>query len=62
MPRVLICTDDLPAADGTCTTTAWVEYAPPIEPLSLADAQLIGGHALLAWVTVAAVLLVKKAF
>ncbi len=62
MARVLTCMDEVPAQDGSCTTQAWVEQPAVVEPLSLADAQLIGQSALIAWVTVAAVLLIKKAF
>ena len=61
MPRALVCLDEIPAGDGSCANQAWIEI-PTLEPLSLADAQTIGQSALLAWVTIAAVLLVRKAF
>jgi len=62
MPRVLVCLDSTPPApDGVCTTTAWVEQPTFVPELSLADAQHLSYVAMIAWVTVAAALLLRKA-
>lgn len=63
MPVVLVCLDEVPpASNGTCTTTAWVEQpAQPFPTLSLEDAQTLSNAAMVAWVSVAAVLLLRKA-
>lgn len=63
MPAVLVCLDEVPPTEGgTCTTTAWVEQpTSPIPQLSIEDAQSLSMTALIAWVAVAAALLVRKA-
>ena len=62
MPRVLVCMDEVPASDGSCAHEAWVEQPTFLPPMSLEDAQAISHAALLAWVSVAAVVLLRKAF
>lgn len=37
MPRVLVCLDEVPATDGTCAVTGWVEQAPLLPELSAQD-------------------------
>lgn len=59
---VLVCLDEVaPAPGGACTTTAWIEQPPPFPELSIADASALSHMALIAWVTVGAALLVRKA-
>jgi hypothetical protein len=58
---VLVCLDETPPApQGTCTTTAWIEQ-PSFPSMSVEDAAHISGLALVAWVSVAAIGLVRKA-
>ena len=59
---VLVCMDEVPPSPGAaCTTTAWIEQPTLIPTLSVADAQSLSMTALVAWVTVGAALLVRKA-
>lgn len=44
MPRVLVCLDEVPAADGTCATTAWVEQPPVLPELSAEDVQALAPY------------------
>lgn len=62
MARVLVCLDEVPAPAGACVQEAWMEQPGLLPPLSIESAQAISISALLAWATVAAALLVRKAF
>ena len=62
MPRVLVCLDEVPDPLGECAQMAWQEQPTLLPALSIEDAQAISYSALLAWVTVGAALLVRKAF
>lgn len=44
MPRVLVCLDEVPAVDGTCAMTAWVEQPPILPELSAADVQTLAPY------------------
>lgn len=61
MPRVLVCMDEVPASDGSCAVEQWQEQIFVLPPMSLEKAQEISNAALLAWVSVAAVVLIRKA-
>lgn len=61
MARVLVCLDEVPDPLGECQQVAWMEQPGVLPPLSIEDAQAISLSALLAWATVGAVLLVRKA-
>lgn len=62
MARVLVCLDEVPSPTGECTAMQWQEVPTLLPPLSIEDAQAISFFALLAWATVGAALLVRKAF
>lgn len=62
MARVLVCLDEVPDPLGECQQVAWMEQPGVLPPLSIEDAQAISISALLAWATVGAALLVRKAF
>lgn len=58
---VLVCLDEVPPAPGgTCSQTAWIEQPTLIPELTLQEAQTLSHAALIAWVSVAAVLLLRK--
>jgi len=61
MARVLVCLDEVPDPLGECAQVAWEEQPTLLPPLSVEDAQALSYSALLAWATVAAALLVRKA-
>lgn len=42
MPRVLTCIDPVPATDGTCTTTAWLEFPTVLPNLTVEQGREIG--------------------
>lgn len=61
MPRVLVCVDEVPASNGSCAVQAWQEVPSLLPPMSLEKAQAISDAALFAWVSIAAVVLIRKA-
>lgn len=61
MARVLVCLDEVPDPAGECTAMEWQEAPTILPPLSIEDAQAISFSALLAWATVGAALLIRKA-
>lgn len=42
MPRVLTCIDPVPAIDGTCTTSAWLEFPTVLPTLTIEEGRAIG--------------------
>lgn len=61
MPRVLVCVDEVPAPDGSCAVQEWQEVPSMLPPMSLEKAKAISDAALFAWVSIAAVVLIRKA-
>ena len=52
--RTLACIDPVPAPDGTCQQTAWVEQAGFVQYLpTVEQANLVGGVFFLAYITLA---------
>ena len=61
MARVLVCMDEVPGPLGDCVQTAWMEQPTLLPPFSIQEAQSLSFSALLAWATVGAALLIRKA-
>lgn len=52
--RTLACIDSVPAVDGTCAQTAWVEQASVVQYLpTVEQANLVGGVFFVAYLTLA---------
>lgn len=58
--RVLTCLDAVPAADGTCATTAYQELPSPWPKMTVADGQAIGQQLLISCVGVLVIKLFLK--
>lgn len=43
MARVLVCIDSVPASDGTCAESVWLEQPGVLPPLSAEDALWLSG-------------------
>lgn len=59
MARTLVCLDPVPASDGSCAESAWLEQPSLLPPMTVEQATDIAATALLAF---AAVMAVKVAF
>jgi hypothetical protein len=55
MARVLVCLDPVPASDGSCAESAWLEQQSVLPPLTVEEGKDIAGAALLAFAVVMAV-------
>lgn len=61
MPRALVCLDEVPATDGTCTLQAWQEIPTALPTLSVEDAHAIGMSLLACVAGLVALKLINKA-
>ena len=55
MTRVLVCLDPVPASDGSCAESAYIEQPSVLPPLTIEEANDIGAAMLLALASVMAV-------
>lgn len=59
MARILVCLDPVPASDGSCAESAWLEQPSLLPPMTVEEANDIAAAALMAF---AVVMVVKVAF
>jgi hypothetical protein len=53
--RLLVCIDAVPAADGSCASTAWIEQPSPWPQMTVEQGEAIGQAFMLGLISVAAI-------